>query len=31
MWYLNRKYTAQEALAMGLVNEACRTSNWREG
>ena len=21
MWYFNRKYTAQEALAMGLVNE----------
>ena len=21
MWYLNKKYTADEALAMGLVNE----------
>jgi naphthoate synthase len=24
MWYLNRKYTAEDALAMGLVNEVTR-------
>jgi len=30
MWYLNRKYDAQQALAMGLVNEVVEASHLHE-
>jgi naphthoate synthase len=30
MWYLNRKYTAAQALAMGLVNEVVTSAELRE-
>ena len=30
MWYLNRKYTADQALAMGLVNEVVPSAELRE-